>query len=287
MFDVDAKEGKPITKAIAITITYLFLIICALIIFLPFLWMITVSFTSKSGYATSETPLLFTDNIIEGFKNYGEIFSEFNLDRYFVNTIIYSALSSVFMILVVIFAAYALSRYEFKGKKVLMVILIILSLIPTELLVIGDYTIANHFGLQSTFIGLIFPSIFNALYVYVLYIAFKRTSNNVYRASKLDGLSDFSYLTKVLIPIHKNTIIAIVVLKFIECWNSYLWPSLVIDNPNYNLMTLMVSSMKDSNVAIPLLMAVGIIITIPTALIFIFSLKKINQGLSKVLSNEE
>lgn len=287
MFDVDAKEGKPVTKAIAITITYLFLIICALIILFPFYWMITVSFTSQTGYLTSENPIFFSDNIIEGFKNYFDAFKDFDLARYFINTIIYSLLSSILMIIVVVFAAYAFTKYNFKGKKVVMILLIVASIVPTELLVIGDYAIAEGIGLESTYIGLVFPSIFNALYIYVLYRAFKRTPDNLYLAAKIDGISDFSYLRKVLIPIHKNTIIAIIILKFIECWNSFLWPSLVIEDSNYNLMTVMMQSLNNSSVSVPIIMAIGISIIVPTILIFFISLKRLSKGLSKVLSNEE
>ena len=285
MFHIDAKQGKPFTKAIALTFTYLFLVILSFLVLFPFYWMLNVSLTTVNGFE-SATPLLFSDNLIDGFSNYYNTFSIFNLGRYFVNTLIFSVITTLFMVIITVLTAFAFARLEFKGKKIVIISFLLLSMVPTEVLVIGNYASIELFGLTSTFIGLIVPSIFNVLYVYILYKSFKRTPNQLYYQAKIDGMSDFTILKNVYIPMHRKTIIAILILKLLECWNSYVWPSVIADNEDYHTLTTALQSLRGVNTA-PIIMVIVICITLPAIILFLIFKDKIYSGVKRAVSSEE
>ena len=108
--------------------------------------------------------------------------------------------------------------------------------------------------------------------------------DELYLASKVDGTTDFKYLFKVLVPISKPTLISIAILKFIECWNSYVWPRLITTDDNYNLVSNGIQVLRTSGFGrenIPAMMAAVVMISIPLLIIFAVFRKQIMSGVSK------
>ena len=103
-------------------------------------------------------------------------------------------------------------------------------MIPNELIIITNFVTITDMGLRNTFTGLILPSVTSVFYIYLLKENFEQIPENLYKAAKVDGTSDFKYLIRVMIPICKPTMITITILKIIECWNSFVWPRLITDN---------------------------------------------------------
>ena len=94
-----------------------------------------------------------------------------------------------------------------------------LMMIPNELVVITNFVTITNLNLRNTFTGLILPSVTSVFYIYLLKENFEQVPDELYRAAKVDGTSDLKYLFKVLIPICRPTIVTVVILKVIECWN--------------------------------------------------------------------
>ena len=108
-------------------------------------------------------------------------------------------------------------------------------MIPNELVIITNFVTITDAGLRNTFWGLILPSVTSVFYIYLLKENFAQIPDELYYAAKVDGTSDFKYLWKVMLPICRPTVVTIVILKVIECWNSYVWPRLITDDENYFL----------------------------------------------------
>ena len=241
MFNIDAREGKPFTRVLAIFFTYLFLLICLFFVLFPLYWMINISFMTVEGYNAGSN-MFFSDDILNGVLNYVDVFESYSTARSLLFTIIFSLITTLFAVVVTILTAFAFARFKFKGKKVVAVFFVFASIIPSEVLAIGNYSSMNSLGLTSTFIGLVFPSIINLAYIFVIYKSFSSVDDNLYYASKIDGLSDFEYLKNVLIPMFRPMIIAIIVMKLIECWNLYIWPTIVVKSDNYSLISTTIQS---------------------------------------------
>ncbi|MBP5454364.1 MAG: carbohydrate ABC transporter permease, partial [Lachnospiraceae bacterium] len=131
---------------------------------------------------------------------------------------------------------------------------------------------------------LILPSVASVFYIYLLKENFEQVPKEIYKAAKVDGTSDFKFLLKVLIPMCKPTIVTILILKVIECWNSYVWPRLVTDNSEYFLVSNGIQEIRENGFGrenIPAMMAAVVVISVPLIVLFLAFHKKIMEGVSR------
>lgn len=264
------------------TITYFALILWALIVLFPFYWMVLTSLKSYSSYNSEYIPKFFTTS--PTFQNYRDAFSTVNLTRYFVNTFIFTVITTSIMLAVTVLAAYAFARLQFRGKNITFALFLSLMMIPNELVVITNYVTITNWDMRNTFSGLILPSVASVFYIYLLKENFEQVPEELYKAAKVDGTSDFKYLFKVMIPICRPTIITVLILKVIECWNSYVWPRLVTDDEAYYLVSNGIQEIRENGFGrenIPAMMAAVVVISIPLIILFIAFHKKIMEGVSR------
>ena len=145
------------------------------------------------------------------------------LGRYFLNTLIFTVATTGLMMLVIVPAAFAFARLEFRGRNAVFALFLSLMMIPTELVIITNYVTIVNWNLRNTYLGLILPSVTSVFYIYLLKENFEAIPDELYQAAKVDGTSDLKYLVKVMLPICQPTVVTIVILKVIECWNSYVY----------------------------------------------------------------
>lgn len=254
----------------------------AVIVLFPFYWMVLTSIKKYSAYASEYTPKFFT--LQPTFENYVLAFTEVNLVRYFLNTLIFTVATTALMMVVITLAAYAFARLDFKGKNVAFTAILSLMMIPNELMVITNFMTITNMNLRNTFLGLILPSVTSVFYIYLLKENFEQVPDNLYYAAKVDGTSDFKYMMKVMIPICKPTMVTILILKVIECWNSYVWPRLITDDENYYLVSNGIQNLKESGFGrdnIPAMMAAVVVISVPLIVLFLIFRNKIMEGVSR------
>ena len=188
------------------------------------------------------------------------------------------------MLVVIVPAAFAFSRLEFRGKNLVFTLFLALMMIPNELVIITNFQTITDMGLRNTFSGLILPSVTSVFYIYLLKENFEQIPDDLYKAAKVDGTSDFKYLMKVMIPICKPTIITIMILKVIECWNSYVWPRLITDDKAYFLVSNGIQEIRENGFGrenIPAMMAAVVVISLPLIVLFIIFRNKIMEGVSR------
>ena len=157
-------------------------------------------------------------------------------------------------------------------------------MIPSELVVITNFVTITNLDLRNTFAGLILPSVTSVFYIYLLKENFQQVPDELYRAAKVDGTSDLKYLWKVMIPICRPTIVTITILKVIECWNSYVWPRLITDNPSYYLVSNGIQEIRENGFGrenVPAMMAAVVVISVPLIILFLVFRKKIMAGVSR------
>ena len=275
-------SGDAVKSRIKKTAIYFFLAVWGLMVLFPFYWMILTSFKSLGEYNAESIPKFFT--LSPTLENYIEAFTSVNLLDYIFNTVIFTVLTTLIMIIVITFAAFAFARLEFRGKDLLFTLILSLMMIPNELVVITNYATITNLDLRNTFTGLILPSVTSVFYVYLLKENFQSVPNQLYYAAKVDGTSDLKYLFKVMIPICKPTLITVTILKVIECWNSYVWPRLVTDDENYFLVSNGIQAIRESGLGrdnIPTMMAAVVVVSVPLIVIFLIFKKKIIEGVSR------
>ena len=273
------EKAKIIIKNVLI---YLFLGIWALIVLFPFYWMILTSVKSYSAYNSEYIPKFFT--LTPTLQNYFDAFTAVPLAKYFLNTVIFTVVTTALMMVVIILAAYAFARIDFKGKNIVFAFFLSLMMIPNELVIITNFVTITNLDLRNTFAGLILPSVTSIFYIYLLKENFEEIPEELYKAAKVDGTSDFRYLYKVMLPISQPTIVTITILKVIECWNSYVWPRLITDDSNYFLVSNGIQEIRENGFGrenIPAMMAAVVVISLPLMIIFLIFHKKIMAGVSR------
>ena len=263
-------------------VTGFFLALWAVIVLFPFYWMVLTSLKSYSSYNSEYIPKLYT--LSPTLQNYRDAFTAVPLGQYFLNTLIFTVITTALMLVVTVLAAYAFARLKFPGKNVLFTLFLALMMIPTELVIITNFVTITDWNLRNTFPGLILPSVASVFYIYLLKENFEQVPEDLYLAAKVDGTSDMRYLFRVMIPICRPTIVTITILKIIECWNAYVWPRLITDNQAYFLVSNGIQEIRENGFGrenIPAMMAAVVVISAPLIVLFLIVRKRIMEGVSR------
>ncbi len=281
------------SRVIRKTITYLFLVFFAIIIIIPFYWMIITSLKSFQDL-TVTPPILFLPFDRWNLDNFSNAMKAAPYITFMKNTVIVSTLSTIGTIFTTIFAAFAFSRLNFKGRDTLFFVLLSTMMIPGEIFVITNFITVSDLGwLGSNNISqtygdalkaLSFPFMTSIFYIFFLRQSFRQIPDELYYAAKVDGTSDFKYLWRIMVPIAKPTIITITILNAMGTWNAYIWPNLVTDNENFRLVTNGLRTAYNElsgQVIFNEQMAAALIVTAPLLAVFFLLKKYIMRGVSR------
>ena len=263
-------------------VTYTLLGIWAIVVIFPFYWMLLSSLKSYGDYNAETLPRFITLN--PTFENYIIAFTSVPLLDYFINTLIFTIATTALMMVVIVPAAFAFARLNFKGKNILFVLLLSLMMIPNELVIITNFVTITNMDLRNTFTGLILPSVTSVFYIYLLKENFAQIPDELYLAAKVDGTGDFKYMMKVMVPICKPTVVTITILKVIECWNSYVWPRLITDDEDYFLLSNGIQQIRENGFGrenVPAMMAAVVVISLPLIILFVIFRKRIMAGVAQ------
>ena len=281
---------QKVMRVLGIVLNYAFLLIVAFTVLLPFYWMIISSVKSLGEYRL-DPPTLFPVEF--HFDNYLYAFQTVNLGRLFLNTIFVGVVSTLLSLVITILSAFAFARLEFNGKNALFAGLLATMMIPGELFTITNYQTMAQF--EDTYVILIVPFLVSVFYIYLLRQNFLQVPNELYLAAKVDGTSDFKYLWKVMIPLALPTIISITILKMMGSWNTYVWPNLVINDVDLQMITQGIRNagfkfeidyalgqmFQSDMVNIPVQMAAVATVSLPLFVVFLCFRKYIMKGVSR------
>ncbi|MFA6754885.1 MAG: carbohydrate ABC transporter permease [Bacilli bacterium] len=296
--DVEKTQKRDkVLRIIFLVFVYTFLILCALIVLLPFYYMIVASFMQeaelKLGTSFWPTQGEFFENIVS---NYTETLSRFDYFKYVGNTLIVGLSTTCFGLIITILTAFAFARLKFRGRDLLFTCFLATMMIPGEMMVITNFTTMSNLGLISinsnafqSYSAMILPFLTSVFYIYLLRQNFKQIPNELYLAAKVDGKSDWSYLWKVMVPLSSPTLITIFILSLFGSWNAYVWPKLVVSNQDYWLIsvalrgaTLQIEERPDVFVTQnSWVMAASVLTTVPLLILFIIFRKYIMRGVGR------
>ena len=263
-------------------ITYALLGVWALIVLFPFYWMILTSVKSYSQYSGEFVPQFIT--LSPTMENYLTAFTAVPLAKYLLTTVIFTVATTAIMLVVTVLAAFGFSRMSFRGRDVAFTVFLSMMMNPNELVIITNFLTVTQLDWRNTFEGLILPSVTSVFYIYLLKENFSQVPDELYWAAKVDGTSDLKYLLKVMVPICRPTLVTITVLKAIECWNSFVWPRLITDDPEYYLVSNAIQTIRESGFGrenIPAMMAAVVVISAPLIVLFLIFRKQIMSGVAR------
>lgn len=232
-------------RTVHVVIKEVSLIIITIIMILPILLSITMSFETPSEVFTYP-PKILPNTFYLG--NYVEAFNSIKLGRLLINTLIMSVIIVAGKTIFGILAGYAFANFKFKGSSILFALLFVTIFMPAEMIMIVPlYKLMISFHWVNTYWALTVPFIASATSVFLMRQYFLTIPKELEDAARIDGASSIGYLTRILIPLSKTMIGSVIVINFVYAWNFYLWPLVVINSNN----------MQTAQIGLQMLMTTG------------------------------
>ncbi len=246
------------------------------IIIFPVLYAIDISFMPAHQIFNQPPNLIPT---MLNLTNYKLALSNAPLFRYEINSLIVAVCVTTGQMILSSLAAFSFSYFDFKGKNLIFILILITMMIPGESIIISNYMTIGDLHLFDTYSALIFPSLASAMSVFFMRQAFLRTPRALYEMALIEGCSNLRYLFTLLLPLCKGSLGAIGIYSFIGSWNSYLWPLLVTNKSHMRTVQIGIGMLSDSEaMGYGMIMAGIVIILLPTLLIFVIGQRQILSG---------
>lgn len=259
-------------------LTHALLLVGALAMLLPFAWMISTSLKSKSATFVTPPQLLPVDPTLA---NYVSVFESAPMDRFLMNSVFVSSLSTLLLVLFAAMSGYAFARIEFKGREVLFYAYLATMMVPQQVTLTPLFIIMNYLDWGNTYQALILPGSFSAFGTFLMRQFFAGIPVEIEEAAFLDGAGHIAIFFTIAIHLSKPAIATLSIFAFMASWNSFLWPLIITSDTSMMTLPLGLSFLQgrwttDWNV----LMAGTVIGTLPVLAVYVFTQKYIIKGLS-------
>jgi multiple sugar transport system permease protein len=265
-------------KIVNQVLKYVILVAGIAIMILPFLWMVSTSL--KKGGQTMVFPPKFIPNPAT-IGNYQDIFEQFPMLTFLLNSIIVAVLSTAGTILVATMSAYAFARMHFKGRDKLFLLYLATMMIPTQVTMIPQFILLKNLNWIDTYQGLIVPNIFGVFAVFLMRQAFLSLPKELEEAAFIDGANHLTVCFKILLPLVKPTIATLAIFTFMQSWNNYLWPLIVTSSSKMATLPLGLAMLQGQYATNWNLVMAGVIISVvPILAVYIFAQKYFIQGMT-------
>ena len=255
-------------------------LVVGVIIIGPLLYAVSLSFMTP-GEISQYPPKLVPSKVT--LENYHTAINSVPLFRFIVNSFVVSILVTIGQVFTASLASFAFAFYDFKGKKLLFLMVLSTMMIPGETTIISNFLTVSSWGWTDSLQVLIVPFLTSAMGIFLIRQFYLTLSKDLIEAARIDGCSNFMFLIKILIPISKPAIASLSIYTFISTWNQYLWPLLTINNGNNRTVQIGISMLQYSEgSSYGVVLAGAILILIPSVFIFLLGQKQLVKGMTAV-----
>lgn len=272
------ERGKKLKTKNNKWLIHLVLIIGCVIMIFPFLWMLLTAMKSYTE-ATRIPPTLLPDSW--NFINFPKAFHALPFVNMYINTFLMIGFRILFALVFSSMAGYAFAKLDFPFKKFLFSIVLVQMMLPGQIFILPQYSMAAKMGILNSIPALIFPGIVSAFGIFFLRQFYMSLPNELSEAAYLDGCSQIKIFWKIMVPLTKTPLTALAVFTAIFAWSDLMWPLIV--NMSVDKMTLAagIASMKGQFFTdYPLLMAASFIAMIPMLLLYLVFQKQFVEGIA-------
>ena len=256
---------------------YVVSIVLAVIALIPFLWMISTSLKSRGALMSIPIEWIPAEPTLDG---YAKVFSRFPFLRTIGNSLLISVAYTLITLISASMAAFAFAKLRFRGSGAILSVYIATMMIPTQVTMIPLFVVMNRLGLIDSYASVILPSMFKPFAVFLLVQQMKTIPNDYIDAARIDGAGLFQTYRKVALPLCIPTLATLAVTTFMESWNDYLWPLLMLTDRNKMTLPIALSTLTGQySTEYNVLMAGSLISMIPIIIIYIAAQKQFKSGL--------
>ena len=264
-------------KRINTTVFYIVAIALAVVAMVPFVWMIATSFKSRGALMSIPIEWIPKEPT---WDSYIKVFSKFPFARTIVNSLFISVTYTAITLISASLAAFAFAKIRFFGSRILLSVYLAMMMIPTQVTMIPLFVIMNKLGLTDTYASVIMPSIFRPFAVFLLVQQMRTIPNDFLDAARIDGAGIFQVYRKIALPLCIPSLATLSITTFMESWNDYLWPLLMLSDKNKMTLPIALSTLNGQyNTEYNVLMAGSLISMIPIIIIYMFAQKQFKNGM--------
>ncbi len=255
-----------------------FLILASIVTATPFFWMISTSFKTPQEIYT--IPPKFIPSEIT-LKNYMDLFRGVNFGRPLLNTIIISLITPPLSILLNSMAGYAFSKFRFKGRELLMLLILGTMMIPGQMTLIPTYLVVRFLNILNTYRGIIIPGLVGAGSIFFWRQFIKGIPDEIIESAKIDGANELLIYFKIILPLSTPFLVTSFVFAFIGAWNSFLWPLIVATDERMYTLPVAVSIIAGQyGENIGTILAGSTLVVLPILIVFLIAQKYVIRGIA-------
>ena len=267
------KEPMPLQRIALRVLTYGTFVALALIMLLPFWWMLSTSLKTQQ-YILHTPPELIPNPL--SFESYSQLTQTIDLGRTFFNSMFVAVAGTAGQVMLAAMAAYAFARMRWRGRSIVFMLYLATMMIPSVVLVIPQFIVIRMLGWTNTYLALIVPPLFNAFGTFLLRQAFLALPRDFEEAAFIDGANHFTVFWRVLLPLVKPALATLIVLSFMGLWNSYLWPLFVARADSVKTLPVVLGELQAGPQALTqwnLVMAGAVISVLPILIAYLVAQK--------------
>lgn len=265
---------RNVNKAISLFISLLFIIIWIF----PLVWLVITSLKNE-GEVVTKTFYFWPQN--PTVSNYIKAFTSTYILRWMLNSLFVSTATMMLTIIVDCPIAYALSKIRFKGREILFWLIMASMMVPFQVLIVPLYLQFNRFGLINSFWAVILPRVALPIGIFILKQFYEEIPSALEEAAFIDGASRFKVFSHLILPLGKAALTTVVILSFINAWNDFLWPLIVINDTVKYPITIGIANFQGTHgTQYSLIMAGAVIASLPQLIFFLIFRRKIIEGIA-------
>lgn len=254
------------------------LLLLGLITVYPFVWMILSSFKQNKEIMALEQHLFPQEFITTNYMNMN---AHFNFMRFFLNSLVITLVITLIVIYTSTICGFVLSKYQFKGRNILFGFVLATMMIPWCVTIIPKYSMIQYFGWMDSYKALIIPAMFSGFGIFMMKQHISSLPNEILEAARIDGANEFFIFHRIVFPMAKNGISSIAIFQFLWAWEDFLWPYLVINTKEKQLLAVGLKMFNGQySTDYGALFAATAISIVPVLLIYLFFQKQFIAGIA-------
>ena len=269
-------------KVLNLSVNYILYVLVAAIFILPMLYMFVSSVKTDSQIvADMSTFRAFLPSGKLSLENYITIIDHVHFFKFFKNSVIVAVINVSLITLINAMIGYSLGLLEFRGKKLLISLMIALSIIPTESVIINRFLIVHKLNLLNSYWGLALPTVGYPMFIFLYYNHFKGMPKELVEAAIVDGESYTGVFWKIMLPLSTPILSTVAIMGFIRSWGDLLWPTLVTRDETYRTLPLALRALStDVYVFWGQIFAFASLMTLPILIVFLIFQKQFIQSVT-------
>ena len=267
-------------RTISLTLSYVALALVTFLMIFPLIIVVIVSFTPNAVTQTWPPKIIPSAWTLD---NYTSLFQRLPIGRELLNTIVFAGAVTIISVFFDSLAAYGLSRVDFKGRGILLAVLIATMMIPAMALLIPVYKLLGSMGLVNSYLGIIIPRMADVGGIFLLRQFFISIPKDLDNAARIDGAGEFRIFAQIILPNAVPAILTVGMFNFMGNWNDLLWPLIMTSKPESRTITAglaMLTGHGSSVTPYGVVMAGALISALPLLIVFFFVQKRFVEGIA-------